>query len=65
MDSTHATPTKELDSEAIGTTIHALLTTKFTLVIGEDPSALKSDKFFKEGVTFRRAQKEWIILKLE
>lgn len=62
MHSTHATSTKELDSEAINATIHAIIMAEFALAIGRDPSPFKSDEFLEEGVTFSRPQKERIVL---
>ena len=48
MHSAHTSLTKELNADAIKTAIEATLTTEFTLVIGEDSSALKLDEFIKK-----------------
>ena len=65
MHSTHATSTKELDSEAINTTIFAIPATEFALATSGDPSAFKSNEFVEEIIAFGCPQKEWIVLALE
>jgi hypothetical protein len=51
MHSAHAACTKELDCEAIDTTVHADFAAEFALAVGEYTPAFESYEFLKEHVT--------------
>lgn len=65
MHSAHTRTAKELDTQTVNTTVHAILTTEFALPIGRDASAFKSDKFAKKIVAFGGPNKERIVLMFE
>ena len=52
MDLAYASPAKKLNGLTINTAVLADVLAELALAASEDPSGLKSDKFFKEDAAF-------------